>query len=58
MIVVASTNGDVGIKESMRILKAGGSALDAVEVGHSVWWNEIHMTIRWGTVDTRISWVR
>jgi len=33
MIVVASTNGEVGIKESMRILKAGGSALDAVEAG-------------------------
>ncbi len=33
MIVVASTNGIVGIKESMRILKAGGSAMDAVEAG-------------------------
>jgi beta-aspartyl-peptidase (threonine type) len=33
MIVVASTNGTVGIEESMRILKAGGSALDAVEAG-------------------------
>ena len=33
MIVVASTNGQVGIEESMRILKAGGSALDAVEGG-------------------------
>ena len=33
MIVVASTNGSVGIQESMRVLKAGGSALDAVEAG-------------------------
>jgi beta-aspartyl-peptidase (threonine type) len=33
MIVVASTNGGVGIKESVRVLKAGGSALDAVEAG-------------------------
>lgn len=33
MIVVASTNGHVGIKESMRILRNGGSALDAVEAG-------------------------
>ena len=33
MIVVASANGIVGIKESMRVLKAGGSAVDAVEAG-------------------------
>lgn len=33
MIVVASTNGQVGIEESMRILRAGGSAMDAVEAG-------------------------
>jgi beta-aspartyl-peptidase (threonine type) len=33
MIVVASTNGSVGIKEAMRVLKAGGSAVDAVEAG-------------------------
>jgi len=33
MIVIASTNGIVGIEESMRILKAGGSAIDAVEAG-------------------------
>jgi beta-aspartyl-peptidase (threonine type) len=33
VIVVASTNGIVGIKESMRLLKAGGSAVDAVEAG-------------------------
>jgi L-asparaginase / beta-aspartyl-peptidase len=33
MIVVTSPNGNVGIKESMRILKAGGSAMDAVEAG-------------------------
>ncbi len=33
MIVVASANGIVGIKESMRVLEAGGSAADAVEAG-------------------------
>ena len=33
MIVIASTNGLIGIKESIRILKANGSALDAVEAG-------------------------
>lgn len=33
MIVVASKNGIVGIKESMRLLKDGGSAVDAVEAG-------------------------
>ncbi len=33
MIVVASSNGIVGLHEAMRILKAGGSAVDAVEVG-------------------------
>jgi len=33
MIVIASANGKVGIRESMRILKAGGSAVDAVEAG-------------------------
>ncbi|MGI8551294.1 MAG: N(4)-(beta-N-acetylglucosaminyl)-L-asparaginase [Dehalococcoidia bacterium] len=33
MIVVASSNGRVGIAESIRVLKAGGSALDAVEAG-------------------------
>ena len=33
MIVVASSNGSVGIKESMRVLKNGGSAIDAVEAG-------------------------
>lgn len=33
MIVIASTNGQVGIQESMRILKSGGSAVDAVEAG-------------------------
>ena len=33
MIVVASSNGEVGIKESMQILKSGGKALDAVEAG-------------------------
>ncbi len=33
MIVVASANGRVGIQEAMRVLKTGGSALDAVEAG-------------------------
>ena len=33
MIVVASKNGMVGIEESMRVLRAGGSAVDAVEAG-------------------------
>ena len=33
MIVVASGNGIVGLQEAMRILKAGGSAVDAVEAG-------------------------
>ena len=33
MIVVASRNGIVGIVEAMRVLSAGGSALDAVEAG-------------------------
>lgn len=33
MIVVASANGLIGIEESMQILKAGGSAIDAVEAG-------------------------
>jgi beta-aspartyl-peptidase (threonine type) len=33
MLVVASTNGQVGIAEAMRVLKAGGCALDAVETG-------------------------
>jgi beta-aspartyl-peptidase (threonine type) len=33
MIVVASANGSVGIKEAMHILTAGGSAVDAVEAG-------------------------
>ncbi len=33
MIVVASANGNVGIEQAMRVLKAGGSAVDAVETG-------------------------
>ena len=33
MIVIASGNGSVGIEAAMRVLKAGGSALDAVEAG-------------------------
>lgn len=33
MIVIASTNGRVGIGEAMRVLRNGGSALDAVEAG-------------------------
>lgn len=33
MIVIASANGRVGIRESIAVLRAGGSALDAVEAG-------------------------
>lgn len=33
MIVVATPNGMIGIKESIKILKEGGSAIDAVEAG-------------------------
>lgn len=33
MIVIASKNGVVGIREAMEALKAGGSAVDAVEAG-------------------------
>lgn len=33
MIVIASTNGQVGIQEAMRVLRNGGSAVDAVEAG-------------------------
>lgn len=33
MIVVASSNGHVGIVEAMAVLKAGGSAIEAVETG-------------------------
>jgi len=33
MIVVASTNGVVGIEEAVRVLRKGGSAVDAVEAG-------------------------
>jgi beta-aspartyl-peptidase (threonine type) len=33
VVVVASANGIVGIEESMRVLKAGVSAVDAVETG-------------------------
>jgi len=33
MIVVASSNGFTGIRESMRVLRSGGSAVDAVEAG-------------------------
>lgn len=33
MIVVASANGTVGIQEAMRVLREGGSAVDAVEAG-------------------------
>src|SRR5438067_8401732 len=33
LVVVASTNGKVGIEAAMRVLKQGGSALDAVEAG-------------------------
>jgi len=33
MIVVASQNGDVGIRQSIAVMKAGGSTLDALEAG-------------------------
>ncbi len=33
MIVIASANGRVGIADAMRVLRAGGSAVDAVEAG-------------------------
>ena len=33
MIIIASTNGKVGIKQAMQVLKNGGSAIDAVEIG-------------------------
>jgi len=33
MIVIASANGAVGLAKSMRVLKSGGSAVDAVEAG-------------------------
>jgi len=33
VIIVASSNGVVGIEEAMRVLREGGSAVDAVEVG-------------------------
>jgi len=33
MIVLASQNGDVGIRQAMAVLKAGGSPLDALEAG-------------------------
>jgi beta-aspartyl-peptidase (threonine type) len=33
MIVVASTNGRIGIQAAVDVLKSGGSAIDAVEVG-------------------------
>ena len=33
MIIVASSNGAIGIDRALQTLKAGGSALDAVEVG-------------------------
>ncbi len=33
MIILASTNGSVGIREAMQVLRAGGSAVDAVETG-------------------------
>ena len=46
MIVITSSNGDVGIKESMRVLKAGGSAMDAVEAGiHLVESNPVDHTV-------------
>ncbi len=34
MIVVTSDNGAVGIEEAVRVLKAEGMAIDAVEAGN------------------------
>ena len=36
MIVVASANGNVGMEAATEVLRAGGSALDAVEAGAKV----------------------
>ena len=33
MLIIASSNGAIGIDQAMRALKAGGNALDAVEIG-------------------------
>ncbi len=33
MIIVASQNGDVGIRQALEVLRAGGSVLDALETG-------------------------
>ena len=33
MIIIASSNGKVGIKQAMQVLKSGGGAMDAVEAG-------------------------
>ncbi len=33
MLIIASSNGAIGIEDAMRALKQGGSALDAVEIG-------------------------
>lgn len=33
MIILASQNGDVGIRQALAVLKAGGSVLDALEAG-------------------------
>lgn len=33
MLVVASANGQIGIQQAMRVLREGGSAIDAVEAG-------------------------
>ena len=33
MIILASRNGDVGIRQAMHVLKSGGSTLDALETG-------------------------
>ncbi len=33
MLVIASQNGRVGIEAAMRVLRDGGSAMDAVEAG-------------------------
>ena len=33
MIIIASSNGAIGIQDAMQVLKDGGSAMDAVEIG-------------------------
>ena len=49
MIVVASSNGMVGIRQAMAVLRAGGRALDAVEAGiHPVEDNPDDLSVGYG----------